>query len=98
MSNIDMSYSRALAAGTWVWCDFVDQLARTADGFCQWCGSTEHKPEPVLYDQLALDAQHEAELTAFEAPEADPAERDPEEARPSSAVCPIHGAGCEAWA
>lgn len=36
----------------------------------------------------------------FEAPEADPAEADPAEAEEAmpSLICPLHGAGCEAWA
>ena len=136
-----MSYLSDLAAGTWVWCDYTNQEARTADGFCQFCGKTDHTP---------MNADE------FEAPEADPAEADPamrfwvkikaygmwgaptyyatyEEAlavidavpnpavavsietgmvsrnmeavaagveldAPSSDTCPIHGAGCEAWA
>lgn len=28
--------------GREVWCDFADQPALTNDGFCQFCGSTEH--------------------------------------------------------
>lgn len=36
-------YLRHLAEGTWVYCDFVKQEARTADGFCQYCGSTSHR-------------------------------------------------------
>lgn len=80
-----MSYVSDLAAGIWVWCDFVNQEARTADGFCQFCGSTGHTP--MSFDE-------------FEAPESDPAEADPAEAEEAmtSLTCPLHGAGCEAWA
>lgn len=35
-------YLADLADGEWVFCDFADQDARTADGFCQFCGSTNH--------------------------------------------------------
>lgn len=37
-------YLADLADGEWVWCGFADREARTADGFCQFCGSTEHAP------------------------------------------------------
>ncbi len=47
----------------------------------------------LIYESLMSTAMGEHEF-----PEADPAEADPEEARPSSEICPLHGAGCEAWA
>lgn len=30
--------------GIEVFCDFADRVAVTNDGFCQFCGSTEHRP------------------------------------------------------
>ena len=30
--------------GVEVWCDYADREAMTNKGFCQYCGSTEHKP------------------------------------------------------
>jgi hypothetical protein len=36
-------YLSDLAVGEWVWCTFAKKEARTADGFCQFCGSTGHK-------------------------------------------------------
>ena len=99
-----MSYVSDLAEGTWVVCDDPDlwgggsEIARTAAGFCQFCGSTAHRPQNA---------------DEFEAPENDPAEADPAEAelreheieleiegvgRPTFPECPLHGAGCEAWA
>jgi len=35
-------YQRKLWQGEVVFCDWSDRPARTADGFCEWCGSTEH--------------------------------------------------------
>jgi len=37
-------YVADLAEGEDVWCDWAAKVARTADGFCQFCGSTEHPP------------------------------------------------------
>lgn len=37
-------YLADLAEGDDVWCDWASKPARTADGFCQFCGSTQHKP------------------------------------------------------
>jgi hypothetical protein len=31
-----------LADGQDVWCTFAQRPARTADGFCQFCGNTNH--------------------------------------------------------
>lgn len=36
-------YLTDLANGEWVYCDFAQKDARTAQGFCQFCGSTKHK-------------------------------------------------------
>ena len=33
--------------GVSVWCDRTQQEAWTNDGFCQFCGSTEHRREPA---------------------------------------------------
>lgn len=30
--------------GVAVWCDFAEREAYTNDGFCQYCGDTDHKP------------------------------------------------------
>lgn len=30
--------------GREVWCDFAERIAMTNDGFCQYCGSTDHEP------------------------------------------------------
>lgn len=40
----EAQYVRDLAAGQDVWCDWADSVARTADGFCQYCGRTDHSP------------------------------------------------------
>lgn len=37
--------------GREVWCTFAERLARTNDGFCQYCGSTDHEPPTKLYPE-----------------------------------------------
>lgn len=37
-----VEYIADLANGKDVWCTWAQKPARTADGFCQWCGSTKH--------------------------------------------------------
>lgn len=50
-------YVADLANGADVWCDWADKPARTADGFCQFCGSTKHRPArgPVAVDSETID-------------------------------------------
>ena len=38
-------YQRKLREGETVWCDFAEREARTADRFCEFCGSTEHQTQ-----------------------------------------------------
>jgi len=37
-------WARELQTGQVVHCDFAGREARTADGFCEFCGSTAHQP------------------------------------------------------
>ena len=46
-------YNTDLAAGEWVYCPMTEDIERTADGFCQSCGSTSHASEPVRATQRA---------------------------------------------
>lgn len=59
-------YFADLAAGQWVWCPFAEKEARTADGFCQFCGKTDHKTYVVHDDDFLDDAY--AQLPISETP------------------------------
>lgn len=45
-------YVQDLADGADVWCDRFKEIARTADGFCQFCGRTDHQPAVSTPDAL----------------------------------------------
>lgn len=41
--DVQVQYNEDLARGSWVWCSFAKKEAKTANGFCFYCGSTDHE-------------------------------------------------------